>query len=151
VNPKLAAGLAAVFLGLVPSLSESQPAGADLTGMSCIQRLDIPRYPGVARRARVQGVVEVTTGLKADGSIESIRFAPARDRSESILAAFHPEIEKAIRASKFSANCTAKAVKVNFRFRLFPQANALEDDERRVWFEYPNVFEIAMPGPTAQP
>jgi hypothetical protein len=92
------------------------------------------------------GDVEVAIDLKPDGAIDAIRYPrAARPSSQSLL--LHPEIEGALRRSRFGPRCDA-AVTVVFEFRLLSN---VDDNYRAVTYAYPNPFEIAASSPTVQP
>jgi hypothetical protein len=123
-------------------------APADEPAMSCVERLEMPQYPGVARRARLRGDVSVTAVLNPDGSIKTVQFA-ADTAKPSLPEFFRAEIETALRRSKFSSACAAHAITLVFEFRLV--RDKVPDSFRGGAFTYPNRFEIAASEPIAQP
>jgi hypothetical protein len=123
-------------------------APADQAAMSCVERLELPRYPDLPRRARLRGDVEATVTLNGDGSVRGVTFAPHRPPNGS-LSYFHGDIEQALRRSKFSSRCPVPTIVVAFEFRLV--GNGVEDNYRSVAFRYPNRFEIAASEPLVDP
>ncbi|MGA9964281.1 MAG: energy transducer TonB [Terriglobales bacterium] len=57
------------------SAQSSQSSGAAQSGVVVLTKLAQPRYPPLARQARIQGDVEVTVGVRQDGSVESAVIA----------------------------------------------------------------------------
>jgi len=124
------------------------PTPVDEQRMSCVERLELPRYPDLPRSARLRGDVEATVTLNGDGSVKGVTFAPHRPPNGS-LSYFHGDIEQALRRSKFSSRCPVPTIVVVFEFRLV--GNGVEDNYRSVAFRYPNRFEIAASEPLVNP
>ncbi len=120
-------------------------AGAP-TGLDCVERLEVPQYPGIGQRAAFRADIEASIVLKPDGSIESTRLTSAAPAS--VVKLFEPEIDRAIRSSRFSTYCRAQVVTVVFQFRLTANVG---DDYRAVSFGVPNRFEIVASLPRINP
>jgi len=105
------------------------------SSMSCVERLEMPIYPALARAARVVGVVTATVAVSPGGPIQVTTSAGGH----LLLTA---AVETAIRASTFQASCTGKSVRLIFNFGLD------SNPAKRVSYGYPNQFWIsALPPP----
>lgn len=114
----------------------------DPSNMKCVSRLQLPAYSPIAQSARVMGSLTAATTIAQNGAIQSITFEGASGtRPDLVNAFFGPEIERALKASRFDASCAGKLVRMTFVFGMDrrPAAGA--------WFEYPNRFEIGVEPP----
>ena len=107
----------------------------------------MPPYSGIAQRARLRGEVEAKVILNRDGSVNAVQFAPTS--AQASLALFYPDVERALRQSKFSSGCGVEAVTLVFEFHT-PANLRVGDSYRAISFKYPNRFEIIAPPPTVQ-
>jgi hypothetical protein len=116
-----------------PALAQSNQE-AD-SNMSCVERLQMPRYPPLADQARISGTVTATVLVASDGSPQT------KAAGHPLLA---PAVEKAIRASVFLKACGGKSVTLVFSFVL---GENFDPDKlpQRVSFGYPNRFWISVP------
>jgi hypothetical protein len=107
------------------------------SNMSCVERLQMPLYPPLARAARISGSVTVTISIAADGS----RKTTMSPSAHLLLTA---AIEKALQASAFRTSCAGKSVTLVFNFVF---GNELDPDRlpQRVSFAYPNQFYVSTP------
>jgi hypothetical protein len=105
------------------------------SNMSCVERLQMPVYPGLAEQARISGSVTATVLVASDGSPQT------KAAGHTLLA---PAVEKAIRASVFLKTCGGKSVRLVFNFVL---GENLDPDKlpQRTSFGYPNQFWISVP------
>jgi hypothetical protein len=104
------------------------------SNMSCVERLEVPVYPPLARAALVSGSVTATVVPGSDGTLQT------NAAGHLLLAA---AVEKALRASSFRKTCGGKSVRLIFNFGFD------SDPGKRVSFGYPNQFWIAVPLPIA--
>jgi outer membrane biosynthesis protein TonB len=100
--------------------------------MSCIERLQMPRYPPLARQAAIQGSVKATVDLAPDASIQ-MKLVGHRLLSQAV--------ETAVRASRFRPGCGGKSVSLIFNFEFD------SDPAKIVSFGYPNQFWISAQPP----
>ncbi len=104
------------------------------SNMSCVERLQMPLYPGLAAAARVSGSVTATVVISANSSNQTT-FSSG---SHKLLS---PAVDYALRASSFRKSCTGKSVILVFNFVLsdyYPDGKL-----QRVSFGYPNQFWIS--------
>jgi TonB family protein len=92
------------------------PSETPQTGL-ILARLSPPFYPALARQARIQGDVEVTVGVRQDGSVES-----------AVIASGHPILAPAAlesaKKSKFECHECSEAVTsyaLAYKFQITPR------------------------------
>ena len=112
------------------SLLRAQATEAE-SNLSCIERIQILRYPPLALSALVKGEVEITMRLSPQAAIEQIKSS-----GHPILVG---AVETAMRSAKFRAECAGKTVTLVFEFRI---AGAEFCPRQTVLFNYPNRFVI---------
>jgi Gram-negative bacterial TonB protein C-terminal len=107
------------------------------SNMSCVERLQMPVYPPLARAARIRGSVTVTVSIAADGS-KKTTMSPS---AHLLLTA---AIETALQASAFRTSCAGKSVTLVFNF-VFGSELDQGRLPQRVSFAYPNQFYVSTP------
>jgi hypothetical protein len=105
------------------------------SNMACVERLQMPLYPGLAHQARISGTVTAAVSIPAEGAVR------IDAKGHRLLA---PYVEQAIRASTFRKACAGKSVKLIFNFSFD------EDRYKAVSFGYPNQFWITVPHPVIE-
>lgn len=120
------------------------------TNIACVERLEIPAYPTLAKQARIAGVLTTTVLLGPEASVGRITSewssqSISGSKPESI---FLPVVEKSLRASTFAKSCAGKRVTLVFNFLLSGNPRL---QETASFFGYPNQFWIAAPIPLVQP
>jgi len=107
------------------------------SNMSCVELLEMPLYPPLARAARISGSVNVTISIAAGGA----RKTTMSPSAHLLLTA---AIGKALQASAFRTSCAGKSVTLVFNFVF---GNDLDQDRlpQRVSFAYPNQFYVSTP------
>ena len=112
-----------------PALAQTgQDAEAN---MSCVDRLQLPIYPGTAAMARISGSTTAKIAVASDGSVE------VKVSGHPLLS---PAVDHALRASSFHKSCSGKSVTLVFNFVLsdyYPDGRVQD-----VSFGYPNQFWI---------
>ena len=131
------------------ALAFPQGIAADETNASCIERLQMPVYPPLARQARLSGTYTVSVLLGPDASVQGISSEMESPISPSRKSIFVPALEKSIRASSFLKGCSGKTVKLVFQFVLGEgkPSNFGQD----VSFGYANYFWISVPPQVLNP
>ena len=125
---------AILMLGCVAGLAQTEQAAE--ANMACIEGLQMPSYPPLARVANVSGSVTASVVLATDGSVQS-KIAGHQ--------LFKETVEKAIQSSTFSKTCASKTVTVIFDFTI--DKDLAPTDAQRISFGYPNRFWIVTPNP----
>ncbi|HEX5227446.1 MAG TPA: hypothetical protein VFW44_07030 [Bryobacteraceae bacterium] len=100
------------------------------TNMSCVERLQLPRYPALAYEAGISGQVTATVAIPSSGP------SHVESNGPKLLA---PYVEDAIKASVFRQTCAGKSVRLVFNFDFD------EDPTKGIAFGYPNQFFIKVP------
>lgn len=98
----------------------------------CIERLEMPVYPVLARAARLQSVVTARLLVKEKGTVLRIESDAKFTETPQL---FKLAAEQAIRASRFRVSCAGKTVVVIFHFELTMK-------EPTMAFGYPNHFYV---------
>jgi len=85
--------------------------------------VDTPEFPQSALRAHVDGTVYVWVQVTAQGTADKIdtQVASAWADGAKLLT---PAVEKAVKASKFKAECAGKTAAVVYRYGLHGEAIA---------------------------
>jgi TonB family protein len=115
--------------------------------MDCVERIQIPRYPPLAKQARIEGSITASVVLLSDGTVHDIettvesRYGHAKDL-------FGSPVEKVIKAAKFRSGCSEKIVELVFHFDL---SGASQNPGESFSFGYPNAFWIVAEAQTVQP
>lgn len=139
-----------VLLGLVVLVraTAQQPtatsAPQDATNILCVEKIQIPTYPPLARQARVAGTLSVKVKLGQNGIVSEVS-AQSRlnnDRAQAILLT---PIEKALRQAQFRTDCAGKVVILEFDFHI--DGDPYDHQTQEVAFGYPNRFWITARPP----
>ena len=130
-----------VCLGL---LGCGQSQTQDPSNMMCVNRLQMPSYPALAKAAHLSIEVSAAFTLTTGGSIQSVVFEGATDKKPENQNLFLPTIEKTIRASTFEPACAQKTVRIRYVFRM-----DAAPDVTASWFGYPNRVEVWAVSPQA--
>jgi hypothetical protein len=126
-------------------LAVPTPAPAqDTSNTGCIEKLQIPAYPLLARQARLTGTLSVTVDLGTNGNIEKVsaRSQLNNDRAQSVLLM---PIESVLRKSRFRRECAGKQITLVFEFGLY--GDPYDDQQQEVAFGSPNRFFITARPP----
>lgn len=99
------------------------------SNMSCVERLQMPVYPALARAARISGRVTATVVVASDSPLQT------KAVGNKLLT---EAVGKAISASVFLKICGGKSVHLIFNFGFD------SDPGRRASFGYPNQFWISV-------
>src|SRR5579862_6268748 len=88
-------GSTAKLLGLmylVPAIAQQIP-GSSATGstnMACVENLQIPTYPWLARAGRVAGTLVVKVKLSADAKVEDVTAEPHLNNNQAQVLLVKP-------------------------------------------------------------
>ena len=141
ISPLLAVWLACAAVSCGTRAPDNDPH------MSCVERLEVPAFPGVAEFAQVDTGVAAAVLLAQDGSVKEVSFDVTKGMDYAGKL-FFPAIEKALRSSQFAASCGGITVRMIFDFPL-PIRSEAGETIQTVRFKHPNRFEVALtPAPT---
>jgi hypothetical protein len=120
------------------------------TNISCVERLEIPEYPPLAKAARIAGALTVAVQLGPDSSVGNVssEWSPQWASVAKMAGIFVPVVEKSLRESKFAKSCAGKTVTLVFNFVLSENP---QQGEIRFLYGYPNQFWVTAPIPLVQP
>jgi outer membrane biosynthesis protein TonB len=141
-NVRLLAIIAMGILAMVSAGTASAQSNQEVeSNMSCIERLEIPRYPPLADTARISGTVTAIVTISPDGTVQKTVM---EGNAHPLLV---PGVENTVRAARFSKTCGGKSIRLVFNFVLGQD----RDNWQRVSFGYPNQFWISAPPRIVQP
>jgi hypothetical protein len=130
---------------LASSTARAAAPPADDTNTGCIEKLQIPMYPPLARQARLSLLVTASVRLNAQAKVASVGGEFASER-ESGKAIFWRVMEAAMRGAQFAPTCTGKTVTVIMQF-LVDSRSPSADSDPLIVFTYPNRFSISVRPP----
>jgi hypothetical protein len=117
------------------------------TNMACVERVEIPAYPPLAKAARIAGAITASLAVGPNGSAQSVTLTTEPGtRPNPIL---RPSVEKSVGASSFGKACAGKTVTLVFHFELGEKLT--DSPQPIVSFGYPNHFWITAPPMLVQP
>lgn len=103
------------------------------SSIECVEHLEIPDYPVLARSARTSGTLLVKVLLSDQATIQSIEIDLQEREAPGRLQFFKPSSERAIKSSRFSKTCGGKTVTLVFHYEA-------SNDPVSFAFEPPNHF-----------
>ena len=136
---------ASLILGLLlviaPYRASGQPGPVESPlNIECLERLEVPNYPPLARQARIQVIQTVKVLLSEQAIVQTV--ASSLQNNSRVLDLtkkdFTESAEKAIKISRFSKTCGGKTITLVFHSEL------RDDDSTRSLFAFepPNHFWI---------
>jgi hypothetical protein len=86
-------------------------------GFECFDHAETPEFPAVALQAHVDGTAWLSIHLTPQETVDRIdtQITSAWGTAAKFLT---PAVERAVRASKFKAECAGKTVDIVFRYEL---------------------------------
>ena len=132
--------------GLIVSARVYAQPVEDTSNVSCIERLQLPSYPPLARMARIVGVVVVVVDLGEDAKVRQVVVDPRTPGGHPIL--FAP-VEYALRRAQFNPGCIDTRVTLVFEFKL--EGDPYDRNQQDLAFGFPNRFYITARLPVPIP
>ena len=135
VSASLVAGL---LLMIAPYRGSGQPGPVERpSNIECLEHLEVPDYPPLARQGRFQAVQTVKVLLSDQATVKSIEYI-LLEKGVGLERLFKEGTDKAIRRSRFSKSCGGKTIMLVFHYEL------LNDDSSGSLFAFepPNHFWI---------
>ena len=136
MNPISASLIAGLFLVVAPHSASGQPGPVESpSNIECLEHLEIPAYPPLARAGRFEATQNVKVLLSDQATVRDIQYTlRAIDLKLEVL--FRQVADKAFKNSRFSKTCGGKTITMVFHYEL-------SLDERPTFaFEPPNHFFI---------
>lgn len=128
-----------ILVGLTFLLAASN---VDQSWLSCIDELTIPRYPPLARQARLVGTVTAVIQI-SDSRGPDLRV----EGEEPILRAV---TEDTLRRSRFRSACAGKKLTLRYTFLIEGPASELPDSTS-IRIKTPDEFVISTPPRVTMP
>jgi len=136
--------LGGLLLLIVPHHASGQPGPAESpSNIECVEHLEIPGYPPLARSAAVQVIQTVKLLLSDQATVQSIEQS-LRGQVAKFDPLFKEAAETVLRRSRFSKTCGGRTITLVFHYEI------RNDDGRSSLFAFepPNHFWIrARPEP----
>jgi len=127
--------IVAIFLIAGLKIGTAQTLVEPNTNIACVERIQIPAFPPLARMARVEETINAAVLLSSRGSVRAISTGKGHPL-------FLPSVEGVIRAATFHSECAGKTVTLVFDFRLAGLGS--EQPMQSVTFGAPNKFSITV-------
>jgi hypothetical protein len=110
------------------------------TNIGCVERLQMPTYPPLARQAQVEATITASVLLSPKPTVQQQVTTQFKSKTQRSAAILMPTVEKAIQEAAFRSDCTGKTVVLIFDFKVTgpPSGNP----KQSVSFGYPNKFWI---------
>jgi hypothetical protein len=125
---------------LGPRIGTAQNPFEPETNIGCVERLQMPAYPAMARQAQVEATITASILLSPKPTVQQQVITQFKSKTQQAAAILMPTVEKAIQEASFRSDCTGKTVVLIFDFKVAgpPSANP----KQSVSFGYPNKFWI---------
>ena len=115
--------IAGLLLVIAPYRASGQTGPAESpSNIECLERLEIPDYPPLARQARVQNIQTVKVLLNDHATIQSIEQG-LQGKLVSFDRLFKEGAEKALKNSQFSKTCGGKTIMLVFHYEIRDDPN----------------------------
>ena len=132
--------IAGLLLVIAPYRASGQPGPVESrSNIECLEHLEVPDYPPLARQARIQATQTVKLLLSDQATIQSIEHS-LQGKAVNVERLFKEGAEKALKNSRFSKTCGGRTITLVFHYEL------REDDNRKSLFAFegPNQFWIRV-------
>lgn len=135
VGASLIAGL---LLVTVPHRASGQHGPAESTSnIVCLEYLEVPNYPPLARQGRFQAIQTVKVLLSGEATVQSIEYS-VQGKTVNAGRIFREGVEKALKNSRFSRTCAGETITLVFHYEVL----ADESNSSLFAFGPPNHFWI---------
>ena len=133
--------VAALLLAMLePHTGTAQNPFEPETNIGCVERLQLPAYPALARQAQVEATITASVLLSPKPTVRQQVITQFKSKTQRAAAILMPAVEKAIQEAAFRADCTGKTVVLIFDFKVAGQPSG--NPGQSVSFGYPNKFWI---------
>lgn len=139
-NWRAGASLIAGLLVVIAPYRASGQAGSveSPSNMECLERLEMPGYPPLARMARITGIQTVKVLLSDQATVQTVESS-AQGKTTTAEKDFKESAEKALKNSRFAKTCSGKTITLVFHYEF------REDDNKSIFaFQPPNHFWIRL-------
>src|SRR5262245_17351340 len=115
IRSTVCAVLVGVFY-LIPGEALGQADPRAQSNISCIERLDAPIYPPLARQARLTREFITSVRLDARARVTTVSSEVVGGDAKTKRLLLAPNIERSVRSASFAQDCEGKTVILMFRF-----------------------------------
>jgi hypothetical protein len=116
-------------------------SASDDQGLACFEELVLPKYPLLARQARIEGDVILRVWVDQPGRLTS----SVNPEGPTLLK---PAVERVLNTAKFSKACVGKDSRLVFSFQLDPSAEPQNFDNGTIIIRWPDrIILRAAPFP----
>src|SRR5262249_37933893 len=105
---------------------------------ACVERLELPKYPLLARQARLVETLSVTIMLDGSAAVEKITAKADLNNNGAQGVLFIPVQNAILHKAHFRQDCAGKEVILVFDFRITGDPSDAEQQEAA--FGFPNPF-----------
>src|SRR5690348_6272568 len=110
--------IAGLLLIVAPYRASGQPGAVESpSNIECLEHLEIPDYPPLARAGRFQATQTVKVLLSSQATLQSIELS-LQGKAGNLESFFKEGAEKALKNSRFSKACAGKTVTLVFHYEL---------------------------------
>jgi hypothetical protein len=138
--------IAGLLLAVAAYRASGQPEVKGPSNIECLERLEIPDYPPLARMAQIQVIQTLKVLLSDQVTVENVEQS-LQGKAFNLDRSFQEGAEKALKNSRFSKTCGRKTVTLVFHYELRDDANTLSlfafGPPNHFWIRYGPVY--AMP------
>ena len=115
--------VAGLLLTVAPNRAPGQPGPQESpSNIECLERLEIPDYPPLARSARIEVTQTVKVLLSAQATTQSIEQT-LQGKVVKLDGLFKEGVEKALKNSRFSKTCGGRTVTLVFHYEIRAEPN----------------------------
>ena len=111
---------------------------ADTSNAACVERLELPTYPLLARQARLAGTLSVTVRLDHNAVVDNVTAKADLNNNGAQGALFVPVKNAIFHKAQFRQDCADKEVILVFDFRITGDPSDAQQQEAA--FGFPNRF-----------
>jgi hypothetical protein len=115
--------IASLLLMIAPYCASAQPGQAESpSNIECLERLEIPDYPPLARQAQIQVIQAVKVLLSDQATVQNVEQT-LQGKVVKLDGFFKEGAEKALKSSRFSKTCGGKSVTLVFHYEIRDDPN----------------------------
>ncbi len=142
--------IAGLLLMIAPYRASGQSRAEESpSNIECLERLEIPDYPPIARQARIQVTQTVNVLLSDQATVQkveqSLQGQAASPKAVNLVDRFFQEgAEKALENSRFSKTCGGRTITLVFHYELRDDPNTSSlfgfGPPNHFWIRYGPVY-----------
>ncbi len=115
--------VAGLFLMIAPYRALGQPGPVESpSNIECLERLEIPDYPPLARQAQIQAIQTVKVLLSDQATVQNVESS-LQGKTVNLERFFKEGAERAVKNSRFSKTCGGKTITLVFHYEVRDDPN----------------------------